>query len=71
MIDMMSVNSDNISKIGYDETNNSLHIQYDDNSLYAYFNIELEMFTNLLFSASKANFFKENIMNKFHCSKIS
>jgi len=70
MVDMMPVNNENILTIGYDDKNNSLHVKYDDNSLYKYCNIELEMFTNLLFSSSKSSFLKDNILEKFRCIKI-
>lgn len=71
MIDMMPINSENIFKIGYDQDNSSLHIQYNDNSLYEYYNVELDIFTNLLFSSSKAEFIKENICDKFSCNKVA
>ena len=71
MIDMMPINSESISTIGYDEKNSSLHIKYKDNSLVEYYNIELDVFANLLFSPSKSTYIEEKIFNKFSYCKIN
>ena len=70
MIDMMPVDSEDILTIGYDDKKSALHIKYDDDRQYEYHQIDLDMFTNLLFSPSKSEFIEENIFDKFSCIKI-
>ena len=71
MIEMIPLICDNILLVGYDENNNSLQIKYDDNSLFEYYNVELTIFTDLLFSKSKSTFIQENIYDKCGFAKVS
>ena len=61
-IKMMQVWSSNILAIGYDENSRILKVFFQNRSCYAYFNVEPEVWNNLLMSESKGRTLNESIV---------
>ena len=66
-----SVNSSNISQIGYDPDLKILIIKFKNGSMYEYLNVPLVTYTNFSKSESIGKFFISNIKNNFQYKIIS
>jgi hypothetical protein len=64
------VESSNIASIGYDQASTTLEIEFQNGSVYQYFEVPLEIFQNFIQAGSKALFFSEKIKGYFSYVKI-
>lgn len=62
--------STNIVSIGYDETVNTLEIEYKAGSIYAYYQVPQNLHQELLESTSFGRFLDREIKEKFNSKKI-
>lgn len=69
-MNMISVDSTNISSIGYEDSTNTLYIRFNRGALYAYYDVPKHIFQNLLHSSSKGEYHAENIKNNYRYSRI-
>lgn len=69
---MISVNSDDIKSIGYDETSQNLVIFFHTGGRYRYSNIPKSMYDELMNAQSHGKYFHKNIRYKtlYPCEKI-
>ena len=65
---MTSVNSSNISSVGYE--GNTLHIRFNSGGLYAYYNVPASTYRNLMSASSHGEFFHANIKGRYGDTKI-
>lgn len=70
MIEMIKIDSNHINAVGFDDDLNILQIQYSDRGTYAYNNVKLLIFAELLQANSKNEFIKENIIGRYGCFRI-
>lgn len=70
-MELQSVKSSNLSKIGYDKASSTLIIAFKSGSIYEFQDVPEEYYINLLKSPSIGNFFSNNIRKKFRYKKIS
>lgn len=56
---MTNVSSSNIQAIGFEEK--TLIVQFNDGSIYHYYNVDKSLFDGLLEAASKGKYLNENI----------
>lgn len=69
-IEMISVESSNVSKVGYDETAQILRVQFLNGSIYDYYNVPFVEFKNLRTASSVGSYLNKNIKGTYNYKKI-
>lgn len=67
---MISVNSSNLSAIGYDATSEILTIEFNDGGLYEYHNVPQSIYEGLMSSPSKGKYFHRVMRNFYYTVKL-
>lgn len=70
MIQRSFVSSTNISEIGYDEPSQTLEVMFTNGSVYQYYNLELNVYEQLMASGSKGQFLNTYIKNLYPFSRV-
>ncbi len=70
-MDHQSVSSSNLSSVGYDESTETLEVQFQNGSVYQYHGVSAEIHEQLMQARSVGGFFHSNIRNTFEHSKLS
>lgn len=70
MIEMIPVNSSNISMIGYDESQNNLVIEFNNGRAYEYYGVPQYVFDEFLNAGSKGQYANQNIYKNYSQNKI-
>lgn len=65
---MISVNSSNLSSVGYE--NGNLYIQFNHGGLYCYHNVPESIYHGLLSAGSKGKYHAAYIKNSYNFTKI-
>lgn len=65
MPNMQPVSSSSIAAVGYDETNQSVYIQFLNGSTYAYKGVPEHEFENLRTAPSVGSYFNRNYKNVY------
>ena len=68
--EMISVKSPNVAKLGYDEENSILAIEFLNNTRYLYLDIPKKHFDNLLKTPSIGSYLHRNIKGNFRYVRI-
>jgi len=69
-IEMIPVNSSNILAIGYDETNQIVHVQFSNNSEYIYKGVPKHEFDGLLNAPSLGSYLHRNYKNAYPYERV-
>ena len=69
-MEMIQVNSGNISSIGYDNDTTTLKIVFNNGRAYEYYNVPEYEFNNLLNAGSKGQYANQNIYKVYSQSEI-
>ena len=69
-MNMIPVDSTNLSSVGYDDSTSTLYIRFNRGGLYAYYDVPRNIFTGLLNAYSKGEYHKEHIKNIYRYSRI-
>lgn len=69
-MEMTNVSSSNISQIGYDPSNRSLHVKFLNGGLYEYTNVPPEVYQNLRSASSVGSYFHQAIKGEYPATKI-
>lgn len=64
------VASTNVSSIGYDEPSQTLEVEFQNGSVYQYYNVGLAIFEQLMQAGSKGQFLNQNIKNAYPYSRV-
>ena len=64
------VSSTNISEIGYDEKKETLEIKFLSGSIYQYYNLQKNIYEELMRAGSKGQFFNRYIKNAYPYSRV-
>ncbi len=70
-MDRQSVPSSNLSSVGYDESTETLEVQFQNGSVFQYHGVPKEIHGQLVNARSVGGFFSSNIKNTFEHSKQS
>lgn len=70
-MDRQTVASSNLSSVGYDESTETLEIQFQNGSVFHYHDVPAETHGQLMNARSVGSFFSSNIKNAFTHSKQS
>ncbi len=65
-----SVNSSNLSSIGYDSENEILEIEFNHGGIYQYFDVPEEVYEELMSANSHGQYFAANIRNDYEYQKL-
>ena len=65
-----TVASSNIASVGYDETTQTLEIEFLNGSIYQYYNFPINMHERLMQAPSKGQFLHIYIKNAFPYSRV-
>jgi hypothetical protein len=72
---MIPVESSNVSKFGYDDTNQILYVAFKDKAngpdrMYAYYDVEPDVYTTFMESDSKGQFVWKYLRNRYEYARI-
>ena len=67
---MISVNSSNLSVVGYDNRTGTMHIRFNSGRLYAYYNVPENVYYGLMNAASLGSYFNSFTKGCYGDSKI-
>ncbi len=62
--------SSNISRFGYEEASQILHVEFKNGSLYNYFDIPEYIFSGMKNAVSKGQYLTENIKGNYRYAKV-
>ena len=65
-----AIASSNIASVGYDETTQTLEIEFLNGSIYQYYNLPINMHEQLMQAQSKGKFLNIYIKNAFPYSRV-
>lgn len=68
-MERQTVNSSNISSIGYDEENEILEIEFKKGEIYQYFDVPYEVYDELMNAESHGKYLAANIKNVYKYEK--
>lgn len=69
-MDREPVASTNIVSIGYDESSETLEVEFASGTIYQYYNVGPAVFEALMHAPSKGQFLNINIKNAFAFSRV-
>lgn len=69
-MERQSVQSSNISSIGYDSESQTLEIEFLNNSIYQYFDIPEHIYNELMESSSKGQYLANNVKGVYRYSRV-
>ena len=61
--------SSNLSRIGYDEMNMILTVEYKNDATYNYFEVSKDVFTQMKIAGSKGKFLAERIKGSYRYAR--
>jgi hypothetical protein len=65
-----NVTSSNIMSIGYDDSTNTLEIEFLTGGIYEYYNIPIDTYNELMNASSIGSYFSRNIRNIFPTQRV-
>jgi hypothetical protein len=69
-MERQSVGSTNVSSIGYDESSQTLEVEFRNGSIYQYFNLPPAMYEQFRTAPSKGVFLNTYIRNAYPFSRV-
>lgn len=69
-MERISVSSSNIASIGYDPDSLTLEIEFNNGSVYQYFDVGQRVYEDLINSDSVGGFLASNIKGSYRFSKV-
>lgn len=64
------VASSNLQSVGYDESSQTLEIEFQSGGIYRYFNVPVNLYRELMLTPSKGRFLHQYIKNAFPYSRV-
>lgn len=64
------VRSSNLRSVGYDESTNTLEIEFNSGSVYQYFNVPNHIYLNLMGAVSKGTYLHSYIKGRYRYERI-
>ena len=65
-----SVASSNIASVGYDSATETLEVEFLNGSVYQYYNVPENVYSDLMRESSKGRFLHYNIKNAYPYSRV-
>tara|TARA_R100000808_G_C2082095_1_gene105548 strand:- start:279 stop:491 length:213 start_codon:yes stop_codon:yes gene_type:complete len=67
---MQKVESSMVKAVGYDSEEGSLHVKFNNDSIYKYLEVPEALFHSLLGAESKGKYINKNVKNLFKFEKV-
>lgn len=64
------VTSSNIASIGYDETSETLEIEFKNGGVYQYFDVPERVYNGIMSASSHGEYLAQNIKGHYRYSKV-
>ncbi len=64
------VESSNLQSVGYENSTNTLEIEFKNGGIYQYFDVPESEYKALMSAESHGKYFIANIRDKYRCQKI-
>lgn len=61
---LVQIKTDGIDAVGYDDKTKELYVKFNDRAVNKFDDIDLEIFTELLYSKSKEQFIQSNLYDR-------
>ena len=65
-----AVTSSNIAEVGYDESSRTLEVLFTNGSVYQYFDVPPQIYTQLIRAASIGQYLNANIKGSFRYARV-
>ena len=69
-MERISVNSSNVSSVGYDADSQTLEIEFNNGGVYQYSGVPESVYQGMMGADSKGKYFHANIKNTYSYSKL-
>jgi KTSC domain len=69
-MDRAAVSSSDLASVGYDESTQTLEVEFHKGGIYQYFGVPKPLHDGLVTAASPGKFFHANIRNLFSYEKV-
>ena len=69
-MDRLLVNSTNLVTVGYDQAMQVLEVEFQSGNVYQYLDVPEHVYQDLMTSASKGQFFHDNILKEFDFQEV-
>jgi hypothetical protein len=69
-MERISVNSSNVSSVGYDADSQTLEIEFNNGGVYQYSGVPESVYEGMMGADSKGKYFHANIKNTYSYSKL-
>lgn len=69
-MERISVSSSNIASVGYDESSQTLEIEFIPGSIYEYYGVPLYVFQELTSASSVGGYFAQRVKNVYGFNRI-
>jgi hypothetical protein len=66
----VSIKSENLASVGYDDTTSTLEIEFRNGHLYRYFVVPKRVYDELRLSPSPGNFFTSRIKDRYTFQRL-
>ena len=70
MMERAAVASSNIASIGYDESSQTLEVEFTNGTVYQYYNVAAAVYDELINAPSKGQFLNTYIRNDYPYSRV-
>ena len=70
MVNMIPVSSNNLTAVGYDTLSNTLYVSFKGGSTYAYFDVPVNVYNQLMKAPSHGRFLASNIKGYYNYRKL-
>ncbi len=64
------VTSSHLYAVGYDESSGTLEVEFNDGSIYQYFNVPASVYRSLLGAPSKGSYFHDHIRTTYRYHQV-
>ncbi|WP_123599080.1 KTSC domain-containing protein [Pseudomonas frederiksbergensis] len=69
-MERIPVSSSNIASVGYEPGTSTLQVEFNDGSVYDYYDVPEDTYTALIGAGSVGSFFHSNIRNTFSFQQV-
>ena len=64
------VDSSNISSIGYDENSNTLEVEFNNGTVYQYFDVPISVYNGIIEASSKGQYLAQHIKGYYRYVRV-
>jgi len=69
-MERLPVSSSNIVSVGYDQSSETLEVEFIKSGVYQYYNVPLFQYERMMSADSIGTFFNAEIKNSYPCAKL-